>query len=148
MKRITLLYTERIHFSFLFKFMIRTAFMVVLMKGQMSVWTLPDLSAAFDTLDHSILLARLHDMIGISGKANEWFSSYLSDGVQAVSVNGLVSSQKCQWSGLFIKVSMVGSLHKSVNGRVSSQMCQWSGLFTNVSMVWPLHKSVNGLVSS
>ena len=120
--------------------MIRTAFMVVLMKGQMSVWTLSDLSAAFDTLDRSILLARLHAMIGISGKASECFSSYLSDRVQAVSVSGLVSSQKCQWSGLFTKVSMVGSLHKSVNGRVSSQKCQWSGLFTKVSMVGSLHK--------
>ena len=54
--------------------------------------------------------------------------------------NGRVSSQKCQWSGLFTKVSMVGSLHKSVNGRVSSQKWQWSGLSTKVSMVGSLHK--------
>ena len=39
-------------------------------------------------MDHSILLARLHDILGISGKALEWFSSYLSNRVQAVSVNG------------------------------------------------------------
>ena len=63
-------------------------------KGQVSVLTLLDLSAAFDTLDHSILLARLHDMFGIPGKALDWFSSYLSDRAQAVSVNGGVSSQK------------------------------------------------------
>ena len=52
------------------------------------------MSAAFNTLDHSILLTRLHDMFGISGKAFEWFSSYLSDRFQSVSVNGRVSSQK------------------------------------------------------
>ena len=63
-------------------------------EGQVSVLTLLDLSAAFDTLDHSILLTRLHVMFGIPGKALDWFSSYLSDRAQAVSVNGGVSSQK------------------------------------------------------
>ena len=60
----------------------------------MTVFTLLDLLAAFDTLDHSILLARLCDMFGISGKAIEGFSSYLSDRGQDVRVNGRVSSQK------------------------------------------------------
>ena len=60
----------------------------------MSILTLLDLSAAFDKLEHSILLARLHDIFGISGKAFQWFSSYLSDRLQSVSVNGRVSSQK------------------------------------------------------
>ena len=63
-------------------------------EGQVSVLTLLDLSAAFDTLDHSILLTRLHIIFGIPGKALDWFSSYLSDRAQAVSVNGGVSSQK------------------------------------------------------
>ena len=53
----------------------------------MSVLTLLDLSAAFDTLDHSILLAWLHDMFCIA-------ASYLSHRVQAVSGNGRASSQK------------------------------------------------------
>ena len=57
-------------------------------EGQVSILTLLDLSPAFDTLDHSILLSHLHDMLEISGKAFEWFSSYLSDRFQSVSVNG------------------------------------------------------------
>ena len=63
-------------------------------ERQVSILTLLNLSAAFDTLDHSILLTRLHDMFGISGKAFEWFLLYLSDRFQSVSVNGRVSSQK------------------------------------------------------
>ena len=40
-------------------------------EGQVSILTLLDLSATFDTLHHSILVTRLHDMCGISGEAFE-----------------------------------------------------------------------------
>ena len=47
-----------------------------------------DLSAAFDTLDHDILLSRLESRIGISGFVLRWFSSYLSDRYQSVNITG------------------------------------------------------------
>ena len=40
-------------------------------EDRVCILTLPDLSAAYDTLDHSILFARMHDMFGISGKVFE-----------------------------------------------------------------------------
>jgi len=53
-----------------------------------------DLSAAFDTIDHGILLKRLHDQLGVDGIALDWFSSYLSSRTQCISINGSKSSPK------------------------------------------------------
>ena len=57
-----------------------------------SVLALLDLSAAFDTLDHAILLRRTESTFGISEVALSWFESYLSDGTQSVMVEGLKST--------------------------------------------------------
>ena len=46
------------------------------------------MSAAFDTIDHSILLSRLENTFGIHDTALSWFRSYLSDRYQSVFVNG------------------------------------------------------------
>ena len=50
-----------------------------------------DLSAAFDTVDHEILLRRLSCMLVISGSALQWFRSYLTDRKQKVVVNDVFS---------------------------------------------------------
>ena len=54
--------------------------------------SLLDLSAAFDTLDHGILLKRLELSFGIKGRALAWFSSYLTKRNQSVQINQTLSN--------------------------------------------------------
>uniref|UniRef100_A0AAQ6IB00 Reverse transcriptase domain-containing protein n=1 Tax=Anabas testudineus TaxID=64144 RepID=A0AAQ6IB00_ANATE len=60
--------------------------------GLCSILVLLDLSAAFDTVDHQILLDRLKHWAGIEGTALDWFSSYLSNRSFCVTVNNYKSS--------------------------------------------------------
>ena len=47
--------------------------------GYEVILVLLDFTAAFGTIDHSILLTRLEQRFGISGKAWKWLASYLED---------------------------------------------------------------------
>ena len=61
-------------------------------KKQSVILVLLDLSAAFDTIGHEILLSRLAERFGISGNVLAWFKSHLSSRSQFVNINGTYSS--------------------------------------------------------
>uniref|UniRef100_A0A8C6P1G3 Reverse transcriptase domain-containing protein n=1 Tax=Nothobranchius furzeri TaxID=105023 RepID=A0A8C6P1G3_NOTFU len=54
-------------------------------SGKSAALRLLELSAAFDTIDHDILLSRLESCVGIRGTVLDWFQSYLQD--KSFSVN-------------------------------------------------------------
>ena len=53
-----------------------------------------DLSTAFDTIDHKILLSRLWHEFSICSTAQNWFQSYLSDRRQYVLIQGQKLTEK------------------------------------------------------
>ena len=61
-------------------------------KGKLPITIYLDLSKAFDTLNHTILLEKLH-YYGVKGTANNWFRSYLTDRKQFVSIENHQSDQ-------------------------------------------------------
>ena len=63
-------------------------------KGKVTALVLLDLSAAFDTIDHTLLLNRLTQWYGFEGSSLNWFSSYLSNRTQSIKVQGVVSDGK------------------------------------------------------
>ena len=68
--------------------------------GKCVMLVLLDLSAAFDTVDHGILLSRLSQCIGVQGSAYTWFESYLSSRSQFVQIRDTSSSDRQLTCGL------------------------------------------------
>ena len=61
-------------------------------KKEWVIFVLLDLSAAFDTIGHDILLFRPTERFGIGGNVLLWFKSYLSSRSQFVNINGTYPS--------------------------------------------------------
>ena len=59
----------------------------------LSPLVLLDLSAAFDTVNHEILVSRLKSVFRVSDAALSWFVSYMSNRYQSVCINGVVGDR-------------------------------------------------------
>ena len=62
-----------------------------LAHGEPTALVLLDLSAAFDTIDHNILLGYLKSWFGLGGTALRWFASYLRNRCQANKIGSTLS---------------------------------------------------------
>ena len=57
-----------------------------MVRGRSTLFVALDLSAAFDTVEHSVLLTRLENSFGVTGLAKVLIESYLADRTQFVRV--------------------------------------------------------------
>ena len=69
-------------------------------SGKICYLNLLDLSAAFDTIDHDILLERLHTSFGISGIVLKWIKSYLTNRTYCVKVGNYTSDSDTSRFGI------------------------------------------------
>ena len=65
-----------------------------LKKGMGVTLLLLDLSAAFDTADHELLLGTVERNVGLSGLCLDWLRGYLSDRMQSVAVGNARSTTR------------------------------------------------------
>ena len=63
-------------------------------NSKCTIMLLLDLSAAFDTVDHAVLLNLLWSELGFRGNVYKWFVEFLSNRRQAVNIDGHKSSFK------------------------------------------------------
>jgi hypothetical protein len=74
-----------------------------------------DLSAAYDVVNHTILLERLNYSFGISDSALSWIESYLKDRSQRVAIGTVVMyTQKSGFCGMLGSVCRLQSVVQTV----------------------------------
>ncbi|RCU35043.1 hypothetical protein DVA76_18360, partial [Acinetobacter baumannii] len=61
-------------------------------SGHLNILILLDFTAAFDTINHNILLSRLESSLNITGTALSWLKSYLTNRKQFININNCTSS--------------------------------------------------------
>ena len=84
--------------------------------------TILDLSAAFDTVDHDLLLEVVRNKFGIHGNALIWYNNYLKPGKFKVNINRTYSMEKTmQFSipqgsvyGAFLFIAYASTLHEVI----------------------------------
>ena len=117
-------------------------------KGNFCIGLFMDLSKAFDTIDHHILLNKL-EYYGVRGIARQWFSSYLHQRTQYVMVNGVKSSIQCNNCGV-PQGSVLGPLLFLIyiNDIVNSSNLFRFSLFADDTVATLSGKNLQTLVSS
>ena len=78
-------------------------------RGETTALVLLDLSAAFDTIDHSTLLSCLKNWFGVGACVLKWFTSYLTDYYQSIKI-GSTLSDVCKLLFGVPQGSVLGSL--------------------------------------
>src|SRR6266496_995019 len=95
---------------------------------KVSALILLDLSSAFDTIDHHILLSRLSSYFGISGLALQLLTSYLQNRTQTVCIDSNFSLPSLLSTGI-PQGSVLGPLLFSLYTTPLSHVLQNSGVF-------------------
>ena len=100
-------------------------------SGSPSLLISLDLSAAFDCVQHSILLERLSTEFGVSGASLSWICSYLTQRSYFVAVDG-VSSVSCAISSGVPQGSVLGPLLFSAYLSPISRLINGFGLLHHI----------------
>ncbi len=63
-------------------------------SGELNCIVFLDVRKAFDSINHKILIDKMHNFFGVTGNQLKWFESYLNNRVQQCLINGQLSSPR------------------------------------------------------
>ena len=117
--------------------------MIALDQQEGVILILLDLSAAFDTVDHDILISRLQTRFGISGKVLDWLKTYLVGRDQAVVKGGETADPRVVECGV-PQGSVLGpvlfSLYISPLGDIAAERCINTHQYADDSQLYITYK--------
>ena len=107
---------------------IKNDFHLSLSRGEGTALVLLDVSAAFDTIDHSTLFGCLLDWFGVGGSTLKWFSFYLTERYQSVKIGSTLSDLQKLLFGI-PQGSVLGPLLFSLyTSPISTLICKHKGI--------------------
>ncbi len=79
---------------------VQTDLLSAIDNGGAAILVLLDCSAAFDTVDHNVLLQTLEEKFRVTSDALRWFQSYLPGRTQSVVVSNIISRKDQERQGI------------------------------------------------
>ncbi len=71
-------------------------------SGDSVILVMLDLSSAFDTVDHEILISRMESYVGLGGRGLNWFKSFLTNRTLSVKIGNFTSSLRKLTCGVLV----------------------------------------------
>ena len=111
-----------------------------------------DFSSAFDTIDHTILVHRLHTDFGFTDSVLQWFSSYLTDRIHYVSLSNHCSAFAPVHTGFpqgsFLGPMLLTMYIKPLSATIANAQIPFKQSVKNLGFTLDCHLTMNARVSN
>ena len=112
--------------------------------NKVTALTLFDLSAAFDTIDHTTLVSRLDDWFGVTEKTLNWFKSYLTGRCQRIKIGDCLSKANLKFGvpqGSVLGPLLFTLYTTPLSSMIFEHLSFTTSMLMTASCMFPLHQA-------